>query len=185
MDDWGDERHFDVGQGDVEYKKTKVRVGVALGVVITLIVIMLVSFIVYEVRTISLEEYQQQNMSQDYKKKESKDVADNSRSGNMVNEIENTLENNKNSVERFGTVVDGDSFAMLGKLAVLNYKVLEKDYNIGLLYDNELIYVGYVDKLPKEVLERYGVKESDSNYEVRDFKGKHYFVKKGVEFVDV
>ena len=74
---------------------------------------------------------------------------------------------------------------MLGKVAVLNYKVVEKDYNIGLVYDNGLVYVGYTDKLPVDVLERYGVKETDSNYEVRDFKGRHYFVKRGVEFVDV
>lgn len=184
MDDWGDGRHFDGGQGDVEYKKTKVRVGVALGVVITLIVIMLISFIVYKARTVSLEELQQEKQMQEYKQKKNEDLANNGKV-EKNNTIEKTLENNKNSVERFGTVVDGDSFAMLGKLAVLNYKVMEKDYNIGLLYDNELIYVGYVDKLPVEVLERYGVKESDSNYEVRDFKGKHYFVKKGVEFVDV
>lgn len=184
MDDWGDGRHFDVVQGDVEYKKTKVRVGVALGVVITLIVIMLVSFIVYKARTVSLEELQQEKQTQEYKQKKNEDLANNGKV-EKNNAIEKTLENNKNSVERFGTVVDGDSFAMLGKLAVLNYKVMEKDYNIGLLYDNELIYVGYVDKLPVEVLERYGVKENDSNYKVRDFKGKHYFVKKGVEFVDV
>ena len=74
---------------------------------------------------------------------------------------------------------------MLGKMAVMNYKVVEKDINIGLLYDDELIYVGYTDKLPLEVLEKYGVNENDDNYEVRDFKGKHYFVKKKVEFVDV
>jgi hypothetical protein len=180
MDDWGS--NDGVTSKDIGYKKSKLRVGITLGVITMAIVVMVISLFVYKMRTVSLKDLKQENVVQDYKTKE--DVADNS-ANNTSKDISAALENNKNSVERFGTVVDGDSFAMLGKVAVLNYKVVEKDYNIGLVYDNGLVYVGYTDTLPVDVLERYGVKETDSNYEVRDFKGRHYFVKKGVEFVDV
>lgn len=180
MDDWGS--NDGVTSKDIGYRKSKLRVGITLGVITMAIVVMVVSLFVYKMRTVSLKDLKQENVVQDYKTKE--DVADNSAKGTSK-DISAALENNKNSVERFGTVVDGDSFAMLGKVAVLNYKVVEKDYNIGLVYDNGLVYVGYTDKLPVDILERYGVKETDSNYEVRDFKGRHYFVKKGVEFVDV
>ena len=180
MDDWGS--NDGVTSKDIGYKKSKLRVGITLGVITMAIVVMVISLFVYKMRTVSLKDLKQENVVQDYKTKE--DVADNS-ANNTSKDISAALENNKNSVERFGTVVDGDSFAMLGKVAVLNYKVVEKDYNIGLVYDNGLVYVGYTDKLPVDILERYGVKETDSNYEVRDFKGRHYFVKKGVEFVDV
>lgn len=180
MDDWGSNNG--VTSKDIGYRKSKLRVGITLGVITMAIVVMVVSLFVYKMRTVSLKDLKQESVVQDYKTKE--DVADNS-ANNTSKDISAALENNKNSVERFGTVVDGDSFAMLGKVAVLNYKVVEKDYNIGLVYDNGLVYVGYTDKLPVDILERYGVKETDSNYEVRDFKGRHYFVKKGVEFVDV
>ena len=180
MDDWGS--NDGVTSKDIGYKKSKLRVGITLGVITMAIVVIVISLFVYKMRTVSLKDLKQENVVQDYKTKE--DVADNS-ANNTSKDISAALENNKNSVERFGTVVDGDSFAMLGKVAVLNYKVVEKDYNIGLVYDNGLVYVGYTDKLPVDILERYGVKETDSNYEVRDFKGRHYFVKKGVEFVDV
>lgn len=181
MDDWGSDSRV-ITSKDVGYKKSKLRIGITLGVVTVAIVVMVTSFIVYKVRTVSLTDLKQESVVQDYKTKE--DIADNSAKVTSK-DISAALENNKNSVERFGTVVDGDSFAMLGKVAVLNYKVVERDYNIGLVYDNTLVYVGYKDKLPIDILERYGVKETDSNYEVRDFKGRHYFVKKGVEFVDV
>lgn len=180
MDDWGS--NDGVTSKDIGYRKAKLRVGITLGVITMAIVVMVISLFVYKMRTVSLKDLKQENVVQDYKTKE--DVADNS-AKDTSKDISAALENNKNSVERFGTVVDGDSFAMLGKVAVLNYKVVEKDYNIGLVYDNGLVYVGYTDKLPVDILERYGVKETDSNYEVRDFKGRHYFVKKGVEFVDV
>lgn len=180
MDDWGS--NDGVTSKDIGYKKSKLRVGITLGVITMAIVVMVISLFVYKMRTVSLKDLKQENVVQDYKTKE--DVADNS-AKDTSKDISAALENNKNSVERFGTVVDGDSFAMLGKVAVLNYKVVEKDYNIGLVYDNGLVYVGYIDKLPVDILERYGVKETDSNYEVRDFKGRHYFVKKGVEFIDV
>lgn len=180
MDDWGS--NDGVTSKDIGYKKSKLRVGITLGVITMAIVVMVISLFVYKMRTVSLKDLKQESAVQDYKTKE--DVADNS-AKDTSKDISAALENNKNSVERFGTVVDGDSFAMLGKVAVLNYKVVEKDYNIGLVYDNGLVYVGYTDKLPVDILERYGVKETDSNYEVRDFKGRHYFVKKGVEFVDV
>lgn len=180
MDDWGS--NDGVTSKDIGYRKSKLRVGITLGVITMAIVVMVISLFVYKMRTVSLKDLKQENVVQDYKTKE--DVADNS-AKDTSKDISAALENNKNSVERFGTVVDGDSFAMLGKVAVLNYKVVEKDYNIGLVYDNGLVYVGYTDKLPVDILERYGVKETDSNYEVRDFKGRHYFVKKGVEFVDV
>lgn len=181
MDDWGSDSRV-ITSKDVGYKKSKLRIGITLGVVTVAIVVMVTSFIVYKVRTVSLTDLKQESVVQDYKTKE--DIADNSAKVTSKG-ISAALENNKNSVERFGTVVDGDSFAMLGKVAVLNYKVVERDYNIGLVYDNTLVYVGYKEKLPIDILERYGVKETDSNYEVRDFKGRHYFVKKGVEFVDV
>ena len=181
MDDWGSDIKV-TSPSDVDYRKSKLRIGITLGVVAVAIVVMVTSFIVYKVRTISLEDIKQASVVQSYQTKE--DIADNSAKVTSK-DISAAMENNKNSVERFGTVVDGDSFAMLGKVAVLNYKVVEKDYNIGLVYDNGLVYVGYTDKLPVDVLERYGVKETDINYEVRDFKGRHYFVKKGVEFVDV
>lgn len=181
MDDWGSDSRV-ITSKDVGYKKSKLRIGITLGVVTVAIVVMVTSFIVYKVRTVSLTDLKQESVVQDYKTKE--DIADNSAKVTSK-DISVALENNKNSVERFGTVVDGDSFAMLGKIAVLNYKVVERDYNIGLVYDNTLVYVGYKEKLPIDILERYGVKETDSNYEVRDFKGRHYFVKKGVEFVDV
>lgn len=180
MDDWGS--NDGVTSKDIGYKKSKLRVGITLGVITMAIVVMVISLFVYKMRTVSLKDLKQESAVQDYKTKE--DVADNS-AKDTSKDISAALENNKNSVERFGTVVDGDSFAMLGKVAVLNYKVVEKDYNIGLVYDNGLVYVGYTDKLPVDILERYGVKETDSNYEVRNFKGRHYFVKKGVEFVDV
>ena len=180
MDDWGS--NDGVTSKDIGYRKSKLRVGITLGVITMAIVVMVISLFVYKMRTVSLQDLKQESVVQDYKAKE--DVADNS-AKDTSKDISAALENNKNSVERFGTVVDGDSFAMLGKVAVLNYKVVEKDYNIGLVYDNGLVYVGYTDKLPVDILERYGVKETDSNYEVRDFKGRHYFVKKGVEFVDV
>ena len=180
MDDWGS--NDGVTSKDIGYRKSKLRVGITLGVTTMAIVVMVVSLFVYKMRTVSLTDLKQESVVQDYKTKE--DVADNS-AKDTSKDISAAMENNKNSVERFGTVVDGDSFAMLGKVAVSNYKVVEKDYNIGLVYDNGLVYVGYTDKLPVDVLERYGVKETDSNYEVRDFKGRHYFVKKGVEFVDV
>ena len=183
MDDWGlDEQSYD-NRGSGNYKKSRILAVGALGVILMVIGIMLVSFIVYKSKTISLEEYKQQQVVQGGTAKE--DLADNSKVESKTNEIETKLETNRNSTERFGTVADGESFAMLGKMAVMNYKVVEKDINIGLLYDDELIYVGYTDKLPLEVLEKYGVNENDDNYEVRDFKGKHYFVKKKVEFVDV
>lgn len=181
MDDWGSDSRV-ITSKDVGYKKSKLRIGITLGVFTVAIVVMVTSFIVYKVRTVSLTDLKQESVVQDYKTKE--DIADNSAKVTSK-DISAALENNKNSVERFGTVVDGDSFAMLGKVAVLNYKVVERDYNIGLVYDNTLVYVGYKEKLPIDILERYGVKETDSNYEVRDFKGRHYFVKKGVEFVDV
>lgn len=183
MDDWGlDEQSYD-NRGSGKYRRAKVLTVVALGLVFIVLGTMLVSFFVYKSKTISLEEYKQQQVTQGGTVKE--DLADNGKVESKVNEIENKLETNRNSVERFGTVVDGDSFVMLGKLAVLNYKVVEKDYNIGLLYDDSLVYVGYTDKLPVEILERYGVKENDSSYEVKDFKGKHYFIKKQAEFVDI
>ena len=180
MDDWGS--NDGVTSKDIGYRKSKLRVGITLGVITMTIVVMVISLFVYKMRTVSLKDLKQENVVQDYKTKE--DVADNS-AKDTSKDISAAVENNKNSVERFGTVVDGDSFAMLGKVAVLNYKVVEKDYNIGLVYDNGLVYVGYTDKLPVDILERYGVKETDSSYEVRDFKGRHYFVKKGVEFVDI
>jgi hypothetical protein len=183
MDDWGFEEQSHVNRGSGKYRRAKVLTVVALGLVFIVLGTMLVSFFVYKSKTISLEEYKQQQMVQGGTAKE--DLADNSKVESKVNEIETKLETNRNSTERFGTVADGESFAMLGKMAVMNYKVVEKDINIGLLYDDELIYVGYTDKLPLEVLEKYGVNENDDNYEVRDFKGKHYFVKKKVEFVDV
>ena len=152
MDDWGS--NDSVTSKDIGYRKSKLRVGITLGVITMAIVVMVVSLFVYKMRTVSLKDLKQENVVQDYKTKE--DVADNSAKGTSK-DISAALENNKNSVERFGTVVDGDSFAMLGKVAVLNYKVVEKDYNIGLVYDNGLVYVGYTDKLPVDILERYGV----------------------------
>lgn len=178
MDDW----NINNKKEDYTYRKSKVRIGVMLGLLTTVILVMLVSFIVYKSSTKTYEELQKEQLSQNYEEK--KDLANN-QSVSSNNEIDNTLQDNRNSTERFGTVLEGDSFAMLGRIAVLNYKVVEKYYDIGLVYDNTLVYVGYNDKLPLEVLEKYGVREDDTMYEIRDFKGKHFFVKKDVEFVDV
>ena len=87
MDDWGlDEQSYD-NRGSGNYKKSRILAVGALGVILIVIGIMLVSFIVYKSKTISLEEYKQQQMVQGGTAKE--DLADNSKVESKTNEIEN------------------------------------------------------------------------------------------------